>query len=194
MPVIPLAYIAALLRPTWREFQYGLDHGLVAPGTAPAFARMTQTGSELPSSALRDLADCDDSDPTGELVGRLAAQEAPLAEERIAQRWYALSLLNLWESVIEEPLSRLEEVYCSFDHPEELAAFISFMSARHPEVVKRRSREENIPALEDAWRDWAKERPTPLPPPGHHLQHRRAPHARDRSPRSSTPSRRTRST
>jgi len=135
-----------------------MDHGLVAPGSAPALARMAQTGSESPSSPLWDLANSDASDPSMELVRRLAALEPPLAEASIVTRWYALSLLYLSELAIENPLPRVEDVYCAFDHPEELAEFISYMPAKHPELVRKRSREENIRAMEAAWKTWATER------------------------------------
>jgi hypothetical protein len=158
MPALPLEDVISRTQPSWRDIHYGITHGHLTQDAPSRLARLRRTGTEALNSPIWTLAQQGPDDPNSDLVAQLAAQEPPASEATLRGRRYAIMLLHLADHPPEDPLPVLEEIWCDFDHPLELSRFVPYMPAESPELVRLRTREENLQAMRAAWVDWAASR------------------------------------
>lgn len=150
---VPLAFACSRSEVTWREVCIAIDRGWLRPADAIDFAARRLETSASPTPLECELAARRPDEAVLDLVRRLAAADAPQDENEISRKWMRLCLLWTYHrrAALEDPLAVVEEVWCAFDHPPELDAFIRYMPASDPAAVKRRSVEDNLAALRRSW-------------------------------------------
>jgi hypothetical protein len=131
---IPVDFVRSRSPLTWREVEFGLQHGWLAAQAAIDLA-IDQVMGGNESSDVAELASVlpHEEHNVPELVHRLAERDPECSKDK----WLFLLLSWLYENrtAFEEPLELVEELYADFDYPEEIASFVRYMPPRDPSRV-----------------------------------------------------------
>ena len=140
---IPLTFIRSRSHLTWREVEFGLQHGWLSDDTAIDLGidRVT-AGDDSPDVVELASVLPREKYKVSQIVRRLAERDPECSRDK----WLFLLLAWLYEhrETVEDPLAVVEQLYADFGYPEEIAGFVRYMPAQDPSRVGE-------PYLFDAW-------------------------------------------
>ena len=88
----------------------------------------------------------------------LANTEPVVSEEILRQKWLYLILRWLFENreQFSDPLAMVEDIFCDFGHPLEIAKFIRYMPVTDNYDPRQHSKAENEERMFNHWREYLK--------------------------------------
>lgn len=151
--MISSGFIRARIRPSWRDMKFGFEKGLVDSQALIDLAANQVAELDQPSGALLELAGSGRADDVGDLVDKLAENDAAQAEDDVRNKWLYLVLAWLYErrETVSDALRAVEEVYAEFGYPQHIAHFVRYMPADEPNLG---SREANEQRLLERWKQY----------------------------------------
>jgi hypothetical protein len=148
---LSLDFVRARATLTWAEIEFGIRNGWLDTDAAVELAMDQVARESSPSRDVLELASIlqHERGRIPELIERLARSGEPLSKEK----W--LYLLMAWvycnRSSFVDPFQTVEEIYQSFDYPEEITSFVRYMPAKDP-------KEGGEDSMLRAWRSYLDEK------------------------------------
>lgn len=140
---IPTDFLNRLHEPLdWVDLRFAYDRQIV--GAKALIDKACRVLSETVSDdeALLAVASANESDRLEPWLNQLAPLNGAESEQDHKRALILAAFIN--ESDIADKLSAVEEVYSSFDYPDELAEFVRYMPMKGPDLGSKQANEERM--------------------------------------------------
>lgn len=157
---IPLSFVQARRKLTWREVEVGIREGWLAPEDAVLLAvAQVERGDEDPDVLQLASVFKDQADEAGDVVSILVGRKPGNTEEEARSTWMRILLAWVYEnrSRFTDPLGIVEEVYADFGYPDEIRHLVRYNPADEQAVPNERGE----PGLIRLWSEYVEQK---LPP------------------------------
>lgn len=155
---LPADFVLSQTSLTWREALWGYEHQWIDWSCVTELAVRHISSETSSHHAEVELAGMLSNDSSGarDLVAELANIEPPMPEEAIQRKWLFLILLWLFQNrdQFADPLAAVEDLFCDFGHPLEIAQVIRYMPPTDGYDPTKHSKLENEERLFLHWREY----------------------------------------
>jgi hypothetical protein len=141
----------------WYDVVWAIEHGIFAWSNVREFALLKLDELNPLSFDIETKIASLHKNEASEIMdlARDAASVFPQKqEEHVQRRWLYLLLkwVYLNREAIEQPLSKVEEIYADFEYPEEIEDFVGFLPPKDGWRADVHSSEENLNRLYQKWK------------------------------------------
>ncbi|MHB8861861.1 MAG: DUF2247 family protein [Pirellulaceae bacterium] len=116
----------------WSELQYAYENQLVDGQALIDHACQILSETECADDGILAIASARETDELRPLIERVAGSSEQTAEH--ARKWALILAAFVSESDVDDKLGAIDEIYSSFDYPEELAPFVRYMPMNGPDL------------------------------------------------------------
>lgn len=109
----------------WKDLRYAYAHQLIDAQTVIDHAWRVLSESGCDNEDIIALASAKVDDPLGPIIDRVAGLGELTPD--LVRKWALILAAFINESDVADKLEAIEEVYSSFDYPEELAGMVRYM-------------------------------------------------------------------
>lgn len=129
---LPLDFVRERVSLSWREVEFGLQNGWLDGDDAVGLAMDEVAKDANPSSDVLELASVLPHERG--MVPRLVEQLARTSQSFSNEKWLYLLLAWLYcnRTTVPDAFRVVEEIYATFDYPDEIAPFVRYMPAPDP--------------------------------------------------------------
>ena len=140
MLIIPSRFLARLREPIdWIDLQYGYKHHLIDGQAVIDHACRVLPEAVGENDTILAIASSKAPDQLGPLIDLMVGSvESP---PDLSRKWALILAAFINESDLPDKLSAIEEVYSSFDYPEELSEMVRYMPMNGPDLGSREANE-----------------------------------------------------
>jgi hypothetical protein len=157
---LPTDFVLGRTFLTWREALWGYEHQWIDWSclTELAVERISSESKSHPAAIELAGMMKEETAGAGDLVRVLANTEPVVSEEILRQKWLYLILRWLFENreQFSDPLAMVEDIFCDFGHPLEIAKFIRYMPVTDNYDPRQHSKAENEERMFNHWREYLK--------------------------------------
>jgi hypothetical protein len=140
---IPTDFLSRLREPLdWVDLRFAYDRQIVGAKTLIDQACKVLSETDSNDEALLSVASANESDRLEPWLNQLAPLNGGKSEQD--HKWALILAAFISESDIADKLAAVEEVYSSFDYPEELAEFVRYMPMKGPDLGSKQANEERM--------------------------------------------------
>lgn len=130
---IPGTFLARLREPIdWIDLRYAYAHQLVDGQTVIDHACRVLSEVECDNDKIFAIASAKRTDQLKSLIDLVSGPVEPPPE--LSRRWALILVAFISESDFPDKLGAIEEVYSSFDYPEELSGMVRYMPMQGPDL------------------------------------------------------------
>lgn len=152
---LPTDFVLSRTLLTWREAAWGYEHQWIDWSCLSELAvRRLSSESESPPAEV-ELAGMlkNESAGAGDLARKLAREEPAVPQETVQKKWLYLVLRWLFEnrSRFSDPFAVVEEIFCEFGHPLEIATFVHYMPPADDYDPREHSKGQNETRMLENW-------------------------------------------
>jgi hypothetical protein len=155
---LPCDFVIGHVPLTWREALWGYEHQWIDWTCLSDLATNKLSSEDHNKPAEVQLAGMQpvESAEAGTLAQNLANEEPSISEEKTKRKWLYLILRWLFEnrSFFSDPLAIVEDLFCDFGHPLEIATFIRYMPPSDDYQPQHHTRAENESRMYENWRSY----------------------------------------
>ncbi len=123
----------------WKDIRFAYAHQLIDGQTVRDHAWRMLSESGCDNENIIAIAAAKDNDPMGPIIDRVAGLGEPTPD--IIRKWALIIAAFISESNVSDKLEAIEEVYSSFDYPEELAGMVRYMPIIGPSLGNKAANE-----------------------------------------------------
>jgi hypothetical protein len=155
---LPTEFVLSRNSLTWREALWGYEHQWIDASCLTELAVRCISSESKSHPAAVELAGMlkDETAGAGDLVKTLADAELVVPEKNLRKKWLYLILRWLFENRegFSDPLAVVEDIFCDFGHPLEIAPFIRYMPVTDDYDPRQHSKAENEERMLQHWREY----------------------------------------
>jgi hypothetical protein len=126
----------------WKDLRYAYAHQLIDAQTVIDHAWRVFSESRCDNEDIIAITSAKVDDPLGPIIDRVAGPGEPTPD--LIRKWALIIAAFIMESDISDKLEAIEEVYSSFDYPEELAGMVRYMPMTGPNLGSKAANEERM--------------------------------------------------
>lgn len=140
---IPGSFLARLREPLdWMDLRYAYAHQLVDTQAVIDHACQVFSEGECDNDKILAIASANATDHLGPLIDRIAGSVEPPAD--LGRKWALILAAFISESDLPDRLDAIEEIYSSFDYPDELSGMVRYMPMNGPDLGSREANESRM--------------------------------------------------
>lgn len=140
---VPSEFLSRLREPVdWVDLRYAYENQMVDERTLidHACRMLSKTAYDL--DKILSIASAREIDQIKPLIDQVAGPVEHAREQ--ARKWAIILAAFISESDIPDKLEAIEDVYSSFDYPEELAKFVRYMPMSGPDLGSKEANENRM--------------------------------------------------
>jgi hypothetical protein len=140
---IPSQFLARLREPIdWTDLRYGYAHQLVDGQAVIDHACRVLCEAECDNDEILAIAIAKRTDRLEPLIVLVTGPIEPPPD--LSRKWALILSAFINESDVPDKLNAIEEVYSSFDYPEELSGMVRYMPMQGPDLGSREANESRM--------------------------------------------------
>lgn len=140
---VPGRFLVRLREPVdWSDLRYAYANQIIDGKAVIDHACRVLSESETDNDELLAIASAKETDQLESLLDQLAGSFEPTPDTR--RKWALIMAAFICESEIADKLDAVEEVYSSFDYPEELAGMVRYMPISGADLGSKEANESRM--------------------------------------------------